>query len=76
MTVDELRAALAPFPGEMRVMVNGYEGGLSDPVLLAPTIIELNTIRSDFYGPHSYPGEGWDDGKGTVTAVVLSRSSR
>jgi hypothetical protein len=76
MTVDELRTALADIPGPTRVMVDGYEGGLSDPVLLPPSLVELNTIDSGVYGPHSLPGEGWTDAQGTALAIILSRNSR
>lgn len=76
MTVDELRAAIDGLPGEMRVMVNGYEGGLVDPVIVPPTEVELNTHDSDVYGPHDFPGQGWEEPKGTVRAIIISRNSR
>lgn len=76
MTVAELRIAIASLPGEMRVMVDGYEGGFSDPVFTPPTSIDLNTIDSSVYGPHSLPGEGWTESEERVMAVVLSRNSR
>lgn len=76
MTIDELRSAIADLPGEMRVMVNGYEGALSDPIITAPTRVDLNTIDSGAYGPHTLPGEGWDEPKEWVIAIILSRNSR
>lgn len=57
-------------------MVNGYEGGLSDPIITSPTKIELNTTDSDVYGPHNLLGEGWDEPKEWTMAIILSRNSR
>ena len=56
MTVQELIAILQTHPGDMRVIVDGYEGGFSDPT--KPHIINISLDVEEhkdcwFYGPHN-----------------------
>lgn len=53
MTVNELIEALKHYPGDMRVLVSGYEGGYNDAGLKTEEII-FNYSKNDawYYGPH------------------------
>lgn len=76
MTVAELIDILKALPPTMRIMVQGYEGGLEDPTVSKPALLILDTIDSSVYGLHALKGEGWDGPTGTVKAVILKRSGR
>lgn len=76
MTVGELIAALKAHPGDLRVFVMGYEGGLDDPVVGSVIDVDLNVHDSSVYGPHAPRGEGWEKPSGAVRGIVLSRSGR
>ena len=70
MTCAELIELLHKFPPDMRVLVDGYEGGYSDPV--QPVIVRIKLdYRSAWYcGPH----EKADDDEGCdILAVVIGR---
>lgn len=73
MTVEELIRLLATFPGDMRVVVNGYEEGYDDlsPARINRTAIGLNTGVHRWEGRHGHP----DDGAEVVEALVLGRAS-
>lgn len=53
MTINELIEALERYPGDMRVLVSGYEGGYNDAGLKTEEII-FNYSKNDawYYGPH------------------------
>lgn len=66
-------------PDDMRVLVDGYEGGLDDPVM--SPVVEVDVYPSDtrgVYGPHALKGDGyWQRGEKTVEtvrAVILTRN--
>ena len=80
MTVDELIRALAKYPPDLRVVVNGYEDGYDD---VAAERISLKEIALDV-GKESWEGKHGDgDGLGragnntteVVEALVLARAS-
>ena len=72
MTVEELIRLLATFPGDLRVVVNGYEEGYDDlsPERINRTAIGLNTGIHRWEGRHGHP----DDGGEVVEALLLSRA--
>ncbi len=56
MTVNELIELLATYPGDLRVVVNGYEDGFDDlsPDRLSIVKIALNTGTESYVGKHGY----------------------
>jgi len=55
MTVNELIEQLQNYPGDMRALTLGYEGGFDDISLNIDSIV-FNTNDKDkwYYGPHEY----------------------
>ena len=53
MTVNELIEQLKNYPGDMRVLTLGYEGGYNDVDLHTEEIV-FNFSKNDawYYGPH------------------------
>lgn len=53
MTVNELIEQLKNYPGDMRVLTLGYEGGYNDVNLKTEEIV-FNFSKNDawYYGPH------------------------
>ena len=77
MTVNELVELLQSFPGDLRVVVNGYEEGYDDlaPEQITRIKIALNTGKHHWEGTHGHA----DDAKelaDIVEAVVLQRTSQ
>ena len=55
MTVSELIEKLQSYPGDMRVLTLGYEGGLNDIDLNTEDIVfNVNNEDTWYYGPHEY----------------------
>ena len=50
MTVEELMAALAKFPPDMRVLVDGYEGGLDVPGELRLARVDVQEWQRSYEG--------------------------
>ncbi len=80
MTVDQLVQILQTYPPDLRVVVNGYEGGYDDlsPKQISPSKIALNTGKHEWEGKHGDPNglteRPTDDAK-VVEALVLRRVS-
>ena len=76
MTVDELIRILETYPPDLRVVVQGYEGGVDDlkAGLLLVRDIRLNVNSRWYYGRHeeTYKGEKETSHK-TVPALILQR---
>jgi hypothetical protein len=73
MNVRQLIEELQKHPPEMRVIVNGYEGGYCDTDSLKQKTIRLNVHgRCLYYGPHDdaadYP---LGDEKGIIETALL-----
>jgi hypothetical protein len=71
MTVNELIKLLQTYPGNIRVVAAGYEGGYNDISNLEPIELKLNVNDEWYYGPHERPD---DDAKGDETALLLRRA--
>lgn len=76
MTVKELRKNLKQYPSDMRVVVNGYEGGYQDVTdkLFRKVDLKLNyfDIEEEWWnGPHD--STWYDDEKFDETAIVIER---
>ena len=54
MTVGELIEKLQKFDPSMRVMVDGYEGGLEDPQEPRQNFVVLDYHEHSYYGKHEY----------------------
>ena len=72
MKVSELIEELKKFPADLRVVVNGYEGGFSDPRIGSVIDIELDVNSEWFYGPHDKPGEHYGFGEDRQSCEVNS----
>ena len=57
MNVKELIQLLRKHPPEMRVIVDGYEGGYDDTRGLEIKNIALNAHKEWYYGPHADVGD-------------------
>ena len=80
MTVSELIGVLQTHPGDLRIVVNGYEEGFDDlsPDQISLVRIALNTGVEDYEGQHGYDWEPATSGKepaSIVDALVLKRVS-
>lgn len=80
MTVSQLIEVLQTHPGDLRVVVNGYEGGFDDlsPDQISLVRIALNTGVEDWQGQHGEADENPADAASTamtVHALVLRRVS-
>ncbi len=52
MTVRELIAELSKHDPALPVVLDGYEGGVDDVVVVETVKIELNVNTKDYYGKH------------------------
>ena len=77
MTVAELIDLLSSYPGDLRVVVDGYEDGFDDlnPELIGAIELALNQNEHWFLGRHEAVGSlGGDEAAGdTVPAIALRR---
>lgn len=69
-TVGELRAVLAAYADDVRVVVDGYEAGYSD-VRVKASVLNLGDYQA-YEGEHSRHHE-WDNPGGGTPCLVLSR---
>lgn len=70
MTIRELKEKLSHYSDDLRVLVDGYEGGFSEISVVNKIKVELNVHDESYYGPH-------DDSKNANTeVVVIQRASR
>jgi hypothetical protein len=60
MTASELIEALQKMPGDTRVVVNGYEGGVDDVDEVRAVKVVLNAYEPQklYYGSHAIEDEG------------------
>ena len=69
MTVNELIEQLKNYPGDMRVLALGYEGGFDDIGLKTENIVfNANDKDQWYYGRHEYAK--YVDREGTDCVVV------
>ena len=72
MKVKELIENLQKFDPNMRVMVDGYEGGLDDPQEPRENLVVLDYHEHSYYGRHEYH-HATDMKPATCAAVVIPR---
>ena len=80
MTVRELLELLQGYPADLRVVVDGYEGGYDDlsPRQISAVRITLNTGVNGWEGRHGDPGDAPADAsepEKIVDALLLRRVS-
>ena len=80
MNVSELLEILKAHPGDLRLVVNGYEEGYDDlsPEQICVVRIALNIGVHDWEGRHGEPGDAPADASEPpkiVDALVLRRAS-
>lgn len=66
MTIKELKEKLNSYPDNLRVLVDGYEGGFSEISEVKKTKVRLNVHTESYYGPH-------DDTENADTEVLIIR---
>jgi hypothetical protein len=71
MTVNELIEQLKNYPGDMRVLTLGYEGGYNDTQLKTEEIV-FNFSQNDawYYGPHECV-KFTDEQTGTPCVIIM-----
>ena len=74
MTVGELIEQLKNYPGDMRVLTLGYEGGLNEVGVYSDNII-FNYNHNDawYYGPHEYAQYVDSNGDTGTECVIIMR---
>jgi hypothetical protein len=72
MTVNELIEQLKNYPGDMRVLTLGYEGGYNDTQLGTEEIV-FNFSKNDawYYGPHE--SVKYTDGDIGTECLIITR---
>ena len=79
MTTGELIQLLAQYPDDLRVMADGYEGGVDDleAQFLLTGDVRLNVNTKWYYGRHeeSYPGDKETEHE-IVPALIFRRPWR
>ncbi len=68
MTVKELIKKLQDLPQDSKIVVQGYEGGLSDIGQIKPSRLELGVNSESWNGPHE------ESLNGGVPCVLLLRA--
>jgi len=74
MNVQQLIEELQKYPPEMRVIVNGYDGGYSDLESLKTKQIRLNVHNKNewWMGRHDYADYPFDDNRdGAIETALL-----
>ena len=70
MTVNELVEQLNNYPGDMRVLTLGYEGGLNDISVGTDSVVfGYKGNEAWYYGPHEY-ARHVDEEVGTECLIV------
>lgn len=71
LTLGELRAATADMPDDVRVVVDGYQGGYCDVSLCAPLVLLGEGHAHE--GDHDYGGHDLRPKPGAVRCLCLAR---
>lgn len=72
MTVNELIEQLKNYPGDMRVLTLGYEGGFNDIGLGTDDIVfNVNDKDTWYYGPHECVK--FTDSDTSTKCVIITR---
>ena len=71
MTAQQLIEKLQQIDPEMRIFVNGYEGGYSDATVSEIRDIALDVHTEWYYGTHADATSDLAEGKVIVKGVVL-----
>lgn len=75
MTVNELIEMLKNYPGNMRVLTLGYEGGLNDvDVKLDSVVFNYNDKDTWYYGTHEYARH--IEGATGTECVIIGRGGK
>jgi len=69
MRIKELIEKLKSYPNDLKVLVDGYEGGFSEISVVTKTKVKLNTNTESYNGPH-------DEVEGADTDVIVIRRSQ
>lgn len=70
MTIKELKEKINSYPDDLRVLVDGYEGGFSEISEVKKTKVKLNIHTESYYGPHE------DTEDADTEVIIIRRESR
>ena len=70
MTIKELKEKINSYPDDLRVLVDGYEGGFSEISEVKKTKVKLNVHTESYYGPHE------DTEDADTEVIIVRRESR
>ncbi len=71
MTVNELIEQLKNYPGDMRVLTLGYEGGLNDISLGTDSVVfNVNNTDTWYMGTHDYAKYMDNEDDGTECVII------
>ncbi len=73
MTVDELVAELRKHPGDVKVHVHNYEGGIDDLVDIQAVLVYRNVNNSVYVGDHEVSNISVDGRESAHRAVNAGR---
>lgn len=74
MLVKDMIAVLKTFPEDLTVCVNGYEGGVTEDIMLAENTVEIDAnLGTWYYGEHELVFPGDEPECETKRIVLISR---
>jgi hypothetical protein len=68
LTIKELKEKLSQYSDDLRILVDGYEGGFSEISAVKKIKVKLNVHSESYYGPHDETKDA------DVDVVVIHRS--
>jgi len=73
MNVGELIEELRKYSAHTTVVVSGYEGGVTEELMVGATFIHRDANEGDYYGEHESTDEVTDQ---TVVLIARTRGAR
>jgi hypothetical protein len=71
MNVKNLIEILKKYPEDNLILLEGYEGGLSEIGVIQESTVKLNQNKEDYYGPHE---KSENDEPSDINAIIFYRA--